>query len=182
MPPRVPAEVHSLANRSKLSPEEIARRQSEEDSIRPRPLAPRRPSHLSKHARECWDRHAPELVRLGLLTALDGPAFEHACESYALARTALEELRPRKADGTPDRRQTGLTVTEVDRAHGRMLKKHPAVAVYLQASGDYRSWCAQFGLTPAGRMGLLRAGSPGQLPTGKDGAGDGDDLEDLLGY
>lgn len=180
---RTPAEVHAIANRSKLSKEEIARRAEEEAAVRPRPLTPRKPAGLSRYAGEFWDETVPELVRLGLISVVDSPGFVLAAESYALARTALEELVPRKADGTPDARRRGArTVVEVDRVHGGMLKRHPAVMVYMQASGDYRRWCAEFGLTPSARMGLLKISSPTGRRGGGVDDGDGDDVEGLLGY
>lgn len=181
-PPKLEAAVIELrGNRSKLTEEELAARRAEEAALKPKPLRPKKPEWLSKYAAECWDLHAPELERLALLTKIDAGAFALACESFALARTALEDLRPRKADGTPDRRLKGLETTAVDRAHGGMLKKHPSVAVYLQASGDYRRWCAEFGLTPSARLGLRPARSSGPVSGG--GAGDDGDGERFeLGY
>lgn len=179
--PRKSVELHVVGgNPSKLTEAELAARREEEAAVRPAPLRPTKPAGLSKVAGECWDRHAPELERLGLLTKMDAGAFVLACESFALAMEALGELRPRKADGTIDRRKRGLEVVAVDRAHGGMLKKHPAVAVYLQASGDYRRWCAEFGLTPAARMGLRPARSAPGGAAGGEGDGDGDGFE--LGY
>lgn len=182
-PPKLDAAVIELrGNRSKLTEEELAARRAEEAALKPKPLRPTKPTWLSKYAAECWDLHAPELERMALLTKLDAGAFALACESFALARTALEELRPRKGDGTIDRRQKGLTTTEVDRVHGGMLKRHPAAALYLQASGDYRRWCDQFGLTPSARIGLRPARSSGPSSS-TGGAGDDDGSAGFeLGY
>lgn len=182
MAPRKPAEVHDLANRSKLSEEELAARRAEEDRLRPRPIVPKKPADLSPYASEAWDLHAPELERLGLLTMLDGGGFALACETFALARYALEELRPRKADGTVDQRTRRREVVERDNAHGGMLKKHPAATVFLQAQAAYLRWCSEFGLTPAGRLGMLRVGTPGR-PADAAGGADGDrDVGSFLGY
>lgn len=167
-------------NPSKLPKAELEARRAEEAAVKARPIRPKKPGHLSKFASEAWDDLTPELERLGLLTLLDSASFYFAVESYALARTALEELRPRKADGTLDRRAKGLVVTEVDRVHGGMLKKHPAVAVYLQASGDFRRWCSAFGLTPSDRL-ALRPARPGPGSAG-GGSDDGDDVGAFLGY
>lgn len=183
-PPKLDAAVIELrGNRSKLTEEELAARREEEAKLKPKPLRPTKPAWLSKYAAECWDLHAPELERMALLTKLDAGAFALACESFALARTALEELRPRRADGEVDQRKKGLTTTEVDRVHGGMLKRHPAAALYLQASGDYRRWCDQFGLTPSARLGLRPARSSGSSASTTGGAGDdGDGSAEFLGY
>ncbi len=136
-----------------------------------RPLRPDPPKHLSTFARECWDKHAPELEHLGLLTVLDAGAFELACESYALAREALEELRPRRRDGEPDGRTNRRTVVDVDRVHGGSLKKHPAFSVWNMATNTYRAWCQEFGLTPSARLNLR----PGRAEGGSGVDGDEDD-------
>jgi P27 family predicted phage terminase small subunit len=132
-------------------------KQRDRATPRPHPIAPRPPRYLSAYARECWEVHAPELERLGLLTVLDGASFTFLCESYSLARTALDEMRPRKKDGTLDRRSKRHVITVVDDRGAR--RRHPAVLVWRQASGDYRSWCSNFGLTPSDRIGL-RPGAP----------------------
>lgn len=158
-------------NRSKLSAEEIERRRESEVKARPLHLDP--PEHLSPFARECWQQHAPELEALGLLTVLDAGSFTLACETYALAREALEAMRPKKADGTADGRTHRREILEVDRGHGGQLRKHPAFSIYNMAQNAYRGWCAEFGLTPASRISLRPAAHGGAISEG-DGA-DGDD-------
>ena len=103
---------------------------------------------------------APELEALGLLSVLDGPGFRLACETYALALYALEEMRAKKADETVDARKKSLAVLEVDRVHGGQRRKTPAFAVYAQASREFRAWCVEFGLTPSARV-SLRPGAHG---------------------
>ena len=48
------------------------------------------PSHLRGHARREWNRLAPELHRLGLLSALDLALFESWCINVQVARMALD--------------------------------------------------------------------------------------------
>lgn len=161
-PGRVPksADVIELTgNRSRLSKAEIDARRAAE--VKARPLRTTAPSDLAPLERECWEAHAPELERLGLLTVLDSGAFRFACTSYMVARSAIEQMRPTKADGTPDARRKGVVVTDTDRVHGGMLKRHPAVLTYFAAVRDYRAWCVEFGLTPSSRIGLRpAAGAP----------------------
>lgn len=168
-PMRLPANVHQLrGNASKLTAEELEEREAEE--IQARPLRPVAPAYLSPHARECWDKLVPELEHLGLLAILDGPSFELACETYALARYALEELKPRKKDGTPDRRIKRPSLLDVDRAHAGMTKKNPAFTIYAQASREFRAWCVEFGLSPSARASLRPAAGrgPGEVPDDVD--------------
>jgi P27 family predicted phage terminase small subunit len=181
-PPKLPADVIALhGNKSKLSDEELEERRREEAALRPAPIRPSKPAWLSTYASEAWDQHAAQLERLGLLTKIDAGSFALAMETFALARYALEDLRPRTATGTVDRRTKKLTTTEVDRVHGGMLKKHPSVAVFTSAQAAYLRWCVEFGLTPSARMGLRPARSAGAA--GRGGAGDdGDGASELLGY
>lgn len=125
---------------------------------RPHPVAPKPPKSLSGYARDCWRIHAPELERLGLLTVLDGASFHLLCESFALAMSALDAMRPRKGDGTPDRRKRHHEVVIPDPAHGG-VRRHPALMVYNGAAKEYRAWAQRFGLTPSDRIGL-RPGAP----------------------
>ena len=171
-PPPLGADViELLGNRSKLSAEEIEDRRAREVKARPLHLDP--PKHLSPFARECWDKHAPELESLGLLTVLDAGSFELACECYGLARQALEDMRPRRADGEADARTHRRVTTDVDKGHAGNLRKHPAFSVFNMAQNSYKAWCIEFGLTPSSRV-SLRPGRAGGL-TADDGGADGDD-------
>jgi P27 family predicted phage terminase small subunit len=163
--------IEITGNRGKLSAEEIEERRAKE--VKARPLAPKMPTHLSPYARDCWERHAPELEHLGLLTSLDAGSFEMACEAYALARHALEEMRPRRADGEPDARTNRREVLDVDRVHGGMLRKHPAFSVWNMAQNSYKAWCIEFGMTPSSRV-SLRPGRAGGLVDDGNGS-DADD-------
>lgn len=166
--------VEIRGNRSKLSKEQIEQRRAQE--VKARPLRPKAPADLAPLERECWDQHAPELERLGLLSVLDAGAFRFACTSYMIAVSAVAEMRPKKADGTPDARKKGVSVVDVDRVHGGMLKKHPAAAVYFQAVADYRRWCVEFGLTPSSRIGLRPAAGSAAGGGSSDDA-DSDDFD-----
>lgn len=171
-PPPLTADVIELTgNRSKLSKEEIEERRAAEVKARPLHLDP--PGHLSPFARECWDRHAPELEHLGLLTVLDAGSFELACECYAIAREALEQMRPRRSDGQADGRTHRREVIDVDRGHAGNLRKHPAFSVFNMAQNSYKAWCVEFGLTPSSRV-ALRPGRAGALPA-EGGEDDGDE-------
>lgn len=180
MPKRPGPRPHSAAvielhgNASKLSSEELAARLEAEQSIpKARPLRLDVPADLTHYARECWKIHAPELERLGLLAALDSGAFVLLCETYAVAREALDSMRPSKSDGTPDARKTRLDVLDVDRVHGGQKKRAAGAATFLQAAAQYRAWAVEFGLTPSARLGLRPAARTPARDEG--GAADDDD-------
>jgi P27 family predicted phage terminase small subunit len=47
---------------------------------------------LSGYARDYWEEHVPELVRLGILTALHVPTFAELCRHYGEYRTLSDWL------------------------------------------------------------------------------------------
>ena len=50
----------------------------------PRPAGvPEPPAWLSREARALWDERAPELVRIGVLTAVDGELFGAYCQEFS---------------------------------------------------------------------------------------------------
>jgi P27 family predicted phage terminase small subunit len=167
---KLPANVHRLrGNPSKLSKRELEQR--ERDEIKPRLVAVKAPADLSPLERECWDLHAAELDHLSLLTVLDIAAFRLlVCGPYEMARAARELLRPRKADGTPDRRRTGLELLHVD---GDTLRTHPAYRIWRQSIEAYRMGCREFGLTPSSRVSLRPGAAVGTVP-------DDDEDDDLF--
>lgn len=154
-----PATIHRLrGNPSGLSEEELQRREASE--VKPHPIAPTAPRDLSHLERECWEMHAAELDRLGLLTLLDGASFRLlVCQPFEMAILARDSMRPRKKDGTPDLRKRALDLIIADPDHGGGLRRHPGFLVWKQAVAEYRAGCRDFGLTPMSRVGL-RAGAP----------------------
>jgi P27 family predicted phage terminase small subunit len=111
----------------------------------PKPAAepPPKPTHLSELAAEAWDRVAPELHRLGLLTVVDGVALE-------LLACAYDDWRSAHADVVAE----GITYETENAQGGRMVRAHPAVAVRSDAWRRVKSILAEFGLTPSSRAKL----------------------------
>lgn len=171
---RLPANVVEFrGNPSKLTKAEIEERRDAEVIAEPVRGAAA-PAHLSAYARQCWEVTVPELEELELLATIDLCAFEMACEAYALARYALDEMRPKRADGEPDGRKKSLEILVVDTAHGGTMRKHPAFAVFNMAVNTYSQWCSKFGIAPLSRVTLR----PGAGARGA-GAGDRDDDDDF---
>jgi P27 family predicted phage terminase small subunit len=166
-PNRQPAEVIELhGNPAGLTKAEIEDRR--QNDVKARPLRPTVPNYLSPYARECWNMLAPELESLGLLSVLDAPGFILCCETWAIARYALDDLRPRKADGTPDGRTRRPQLVDRDESHAGNSKKHPAAAIYFQAAALFNRYCVEFGLSPSARV-ALRPGARPTVPGGTPG-------------
>jgi len=124
------------------------------DEPKPTPIAPRRPDWLSPPARAEWARVAPELERLGLLTAVDGAVLGAYCQAYAHMVQAEEVIE-----------RLGLVMV----LPSGYEQQRPEVSIAMKSAQMVKAFAAEFGLTPSsrGRMTL-----PPQDP------GDGDDLLD----
>jgi len=104
----------------------------------PRPLAvpPMPPDDLDATGRAAWDRLAPMLSRLGLLTEADGEALALYCRAAQVAARAEAQVR-----------RYGLSMK--DGAGGR--RPNPAVAMAERARRDMLAVLTEFGLTPSSR-------------------------------
>ena len=120
---------------------------------KPRPIAPSWPSWLNGEARREWQRVAPKLTALGLLTELDRTALTAFCVAWAHLREAEAAVQ-----------RDGLTVP----GYRGAPRKHPALTVINQATQQLRAWALELGLTPSARSRL-------DLPPPED-----DDAEDDL--
>jgi P27 family predicted phage terminase small subunit len=122
-------------------------RRDRRNSGGPRPAAeaPAPPDHLDTLGREAWQRLAPQLAAMGLLTELEGEALSLYCVTYSRWRLALEELH-----------SIGISV---ETGQGS-LKPNPAAAVVAESSRLMASLLAEFGLTPASRSRVAAASEP----------------------
>ena len=68
------------------------KRKLNEDEPKPEHKMPEKPAFLSGEAGLVWDRFAPDLYRLKLLTAIDGAAFAAACMAYSRWLQAEQEI------------------------------------------------------------------------------------------
>lgn len=94
---------------------------------------PEKPTDLSPDADLMWDEIVFHMQDVGLLKPVDGAALKMACETFARWQ---EAVRMRQTEGL-------LAMTSQGRG------KAPWVAIEENASRDFRSWCAEFGITPA---------------------------------
>jgi len=133
------------------------------DRERAKPVSPKgkatRPDKLPERARREWDRLAPQLHRLRLLTPADRGAFTLLCLSYGIALDAADALQ--------------IEGRVLDVPQGK--RRHPDVAAFMQAVQTYTRLAQQFGLTPASRQALQGFLAPPvdpetpASPTGTDG-------------
>ena len=109
---------------------------------------PDRPAFVTGYAADEWDRVAPELHRLGLLTVIDITVLGVYCATYAHWRTA-EESFARMAQSDGDMCAGARSLARIAR----------------HAAADMVRYAGEFGMTPVARS-RLAAGIGGQ-PGGK---------------
>ncbi len=107
---------------------------------KPRPIAPQRPSWLTGEGKKMWDKLAPELERLGLLTTVDGEAFAAACQCWKIFVDCQRYLK-----------KYGMTYTYINKAGAENELERPHVRIAQKALDQFKAFCTEFGLTPSSR-------------------------------
>ena len=112
---------------------------------KPQQIVPECPDWLLDDAKKEWNRLAPELERLGLLTILDMVTFAGYCQSYAKWKAAEQFI---KKHGTtyriPKKNKEGEVVSVY-------IAPFPEVAIANQCLKHIRGFASEFGLTPSSR-------------------------------
>jgi len=112
----------------------------------PEPAAgvPDRPTWLTDEALQVWDQVAPDLLRLGVLTRIDGNALARYCQHFARYLAAEREVS-----------ETGTTVEKTS-ASGEPagVAENPAVRQAERLSHLMLRFEQEFGLTPSARSGI----------------------------
>jgi P27 family predicted phage terminase small subunit len=103
----------------------------------PRKMLPDPPAELSADARGEWDRVAPELYRVGLLTGVDRSALAAYCQVYGRWVQAERGI----AEGGL------LSMT----SKGNLIQ-NPLVGIANKAMADMVRYAAEFGMTPSARV------------------------------
>ena len=109
----------------------------------PRPAEP--PDFLRGDARAEWDRVAPGLFVMGLLTAADVACLAAYCQAFAIWRSAtlaLDEIA--QLDAAPTR---GLLV----KGSEGQAPPNPLLAIASSAARDVVRYAGEFGFSPAAR-------------------------------
>lgn len=115
---------------------------------------PDAPTYLARYAREEWNRIAPELYRLRLLTVFDIQPLAAYCVAYERWRTANERL-DEIASRDP---LAGLVIKTSTKG---TLMQSPVFLAARQSARDMIRYASEFGFTPAARA---RIGADGYGP------------------
>jgi P27 family predicted phage terminase small subunit len=132
--PPVPFIVRKLRG----NPGKRAMRKPVEPAILPR--CPEAPSYLPEYARQEWDRVAPPLWAIGLLSVVDTTCLAAYCASCEMWRRASEEL-------------DSLTV----KTNAGDLRRHPLIKVIADAASDMVRYANEFGLSPVARTRIAQS-------------------------
>lgn len=113
--------------------------QNRKNEPQPEPLydIPACPDFLQGIAREFWQDHIRRLVSLGVVTALDLPAFAGLCRQWQMWREAEAELK-----AATDRMQVAETGYQAVGAWETLANKRWQL---------FSKACAEFGMTPSAR-------------------------------
>lgn len=112
---------------------------------------PAAPVWLLDDARAEWERIAPELEKLGLISELDVAHLAAYCQAYALMKRTAEELKLLQAEGLAEsipNRTRGL----VDSTPSGYKQMSALLTVYNRAADQMARHAAEFGLSPSARM------------------------------
>ena len=115
------------------------------------------PDWLMDEAQAEWNRLAPSLIDMGVLTDHDLTAFEGYCQAYARWREAEEFM---SQHGTIFKTPSGY------------VQQVPQVSIAMQNLKIMQSFCSEFGLTPSSRARIYAAGN--------DNAADDDPMAAVL--
>lgn len=116
------------------------------------------PDWLEEEAKREWNRLAPSLEAMGVLTMADVTAFAGYCQAYARWREAEEFI---SKHGSIFQTPSGY------------VQQVPQVSIAQQNLKIMQSLCSEFGLTPATRARIIAGG-------GNDSAASDDPMEMLL--
>jgi P27 family predicted phage terminase small subunit len=105
---------------------------------------PERPAQLDGLAAEEWDRVAPVLASMRVLTSADVSALAVYCQAYARHAAALEAIA-----------EHGIVVATGEDGDG--IKANPAAAIAARCEELMLRVLAEFGGTPSSRSGLKAA-------------------------
>jgi P27 family predicted phage terminase small subunit len=141
------------------------------DEPRPEPGAPEKPKGMGHAANREWDFITGALLKLGILTNVDGKALAAYCDAYGLWEQARKEinkyglvLKAPKVDKDGNviivrcgEDEDWEMVNPATKERGKVLyefKANPAVGVYNTFGKLMKAYLIEFGLTPASRSKL----------------------------
>lgn len=116
------------------------------------------PVWLKGEGLDIWDRLAPRLVSMKLLSQVDAEAFGRYCRNYA-RWIAMQDVLDREGE-----------VYESESTHGKLKRAHPSFMIADRLERQLQAVEDRFGLNPAERQRLYAARAsqpiaiPGELP------------------
>lgn len=131
---------------------------------------PVKPELLSPDAAWLWDQVVEQMRTVGVLKPLDAAGLEVACETFARWREAvrMRQAVPKPVEdwkGDPD--LTPMTPGGLLASNSQGRVSAPWIGIEERASRDFRTWCAEFGFTPAAEKNLTSdPASTGGMPGG----------------
>jgi P27 family predicted phage terminase small subunit len=141
-PRRVPTRLKILAGNPGKKPLPVG-------EPMPEPSLPSPPSHLDAYALEEWNRVAPGLYALKILSEVDRASLGAYCDSYSTWRNATEELNKLK-----DKNSLAALITQT--IQGNYIV-NPLVGIANKAKADMMHYANEFGMSPSARarMGVI---------------------------
>jgi P27 family predicted phage terminase small subunit len=127
------------------------------DQFRPVAAVPTCPRHLKGEARKEWRRITALLDGCSLIAEVDRGALSMLCTAWARYVNA-EEMIEKANEQAPG--SYGLFV----KSPNGMAIQSPWLAVSNRAMDMYRTWCAEFGITPAQRTRITPQTAQPSLP------------------
>lgn len=110
------------------------------DEPKPEPKLIPPPDHIEGESLLAWNRLAPMLHRMGVLTTADELALERLCEIYAGIMACDASLQV-----------NGRTYWSESENGASLLKANPAAAQKASLENQLKTYLQEFGLTPAAR-------------------------------
>lgn len=148
--PKKPVAAHiANGNKSKLSKAQIEALQEAEDAIKPASDNITRPTWLDAIGKEMWGRIVEELTITELITNVDIYALAIACDSYS-----------KYVKATRDIKKDGLVLIHKNSIGAENKVANPNVAIAQKYATQFKSFCSEFGLSPAARARLAKPVNP----------------------
>ena len=111
----------------------------------PKPGEPVKPESLSGWAGKVWDRLAPVVLAMDVLTVADGDAFATLCELIATRELVSQEK---------SRPSFQAFISWLDKSGQPHVRQHPAIVLERATASALRPYFEKFGLDPQGRARL----------------------------
>jgi P27 family predicted phage terminase small subunit len=120
----------------------------------PAKIMPDMPTDLDPIAKKEWKRASPALLKLGLLTEVDGVAFAAYCMAYAAVIRINKAMRACGYKVLAEKHSFLEKKSSEGRSDEMMaveVKANPLIVQQRHALQTLRFWSLEFGLTPSSR-------------------------------